>query len=252
LKREPTSEEILRFSSARTQVLSESVSWGGIGALSEKTLHKILKLYVEPDITKHEVKYLGSVADVKNGEGVIEVQTRNYDKLAPKIKKFLAQAPVRVICPLAEEKWLSWIDEKTGEISDKRKSPKKEGIYDALKLLHGIRSVITDPRLTVTVVYMRVDEYKNLNGWDVTGKRGATRLERIPTALLHTEDITSVEYYKELIPDNLGEEFLAKDFCRAIKRTSRYSYYILKLLVAAGALRESGMRGRAVVYQRIK
>ena len=39
------SDALLRFEAARRAVLSETVTGEGIGTLSEKSLHKILKLY---------------------------------------------------------------------------------------------------------------------------------------------------------------------------------------------------------------
>ena len=70
-----------RFFGARELVLAERAKCGGIGTLSEKTLHKILKYYVEPNEEYHEVEYLGSVLDIKGENGIFEIQTRAYDKI---------------------------------------------------------------------------------------------------------------------------------------------------------------------------
>jgi len=57
--------DCVSFVRARAVVLGEGVSWSGVGALSEKCLHKILKIYFEPRIEMHEVSYLSSVADIR-------------------------------------------------------------------------------------------------------------------------------------------------------------------------------------------
>lgn len=250
MKNQPTQQELDRFRAARMLVLSESVSWEGIGTLSEKTLHKILKLFVEPRIECHEVKLQGAVADVFNENGVTEIQTRSYDKLYPKLQKLLREHRVTVVCPLAAEKSVRWLDKKSGVISEPRKSPKKENAYDAFKLLHGIRGVIPHENLTVMLLYLSVDDYRYLNGWDKSRKRGSERAERIPSSLIATEQLVSAEDYAAYIPPTIGEQFLAKELAAAIKRSSRYTYYILKLLVACGALYEVGKQGKAVVYKR--
>ena len=58
-------EKALRFAEARIVAMGSVVPEEGIGRLSEKSIHKIFKLYVEPDSNFHEVPYLGSIADVK-------------------------------------------------------------------------------------------------------------------------------------------------------------------------------------------
>lgn len=239
-----------RFQAARSAVLSESVAWEGIGALSERSLHKVLKLYIEPDTGKHEVSYRGSIVDVKCDDRIYEVQTKAYERLVPKLRRILPESPVTVVCPLASEKYTRWLDYTTGEMSERRKSPKRENVYDAFRMLFGIREIITHPNLTVRLVHMQVEDFRALDGWDKTRKRGSNRIERIPTRIIREEELCSVADYISQLPPTLPTEFVASELARAIKRTSRYTFYVLKLLVAVGAVREIGKRGRAVLYAR--
>ena len=238
----------VRFQAARSAVLSESVAWDGIGTLSEKSLHKMLKLYIEPNIENHEVAYMGSIVDIKTADGIFEVQTRGYEKLVPKLRRILPTSTVTVVCPLAHEKYMRWLDRETGEMTERRKSPKRENAFDAFRMLFGIRELITHPNLHVRLVYMQVEDFRALDGWDKTRKRGSNRVERIPTRIIREEVISTPLDYLGYLPDTLGAEFTAPEFSRAIKRTSRYTFYVLKLLVATGAVREVGKRGRATLY----
>ncbi len=238
----------LRFQAARSAVLSESVAWEGIGTLSERSLHKMLKLYIEPNIQNHEVSYMGSIVDIKNGDGIYEVQTRAYERLVPKLRRILPTAPVTVVCPLAAEKYMRWLNTDTGEMSERRKSPKRENAYDAFRMLFGIRELITHPNLHVRLVYMQVEDFRALDGWDKTHKRGSNRIERIPTRILREEVIDSPADYISYLPPELNTEFTAPEFSRLIKRTSRYTFYVLKLLEATGAVHAVGKRGRATLY----
>ncbi len=238
----------VRFQAARSAVLSESVAWDGIGTLSEKSLHKMLKLYLEPNIENHEVAYMGSIVDIKTADGIFEVQTRGYEKLVPKLRRILPTSPVTVVCPLAHEKYMRWLDRETGEMTERRKSPKRENAFDAFRMLFGIRELITHPNLHVRLVYMQVEDFRALDGWDKTRKRGSNRVERIPTRIIREEVISTPLDYLGYLSDTIGAEFTAPEFSRAIKRTSRYTFYVLKLLVATGAVREIGKRGRATLY----
>ena len=238
----------VRFQAARSAVLSESVAWDGIGTLSEKSLHKTLKLYLEPNIENHEVAYMGSIVDIKTADGIFEVQTRGYEKLVPKLRRILPASPVTVVCPLAHEKYMRWLDRETGEMTERRKSPKRENAFDAFRMLFGIRELITHPNLHVRLVYMQVEDFRALDGWDKTRKRGSNRVERIPTRIIREEVISTPLDYLGYLPETIGTEFTAPELSRAIKRTSRYTFYVLKLLVATGAVREVGKRGRATLY----
>ena len=238
----------VRFQAARSAVLSESVAWDGIGTLSEKSLHKMLKLYLEPNIENHEVAYMGSIVDIKTAGGIFEVQTRGYEKLVPKLRRILPTSPVTVVCPLAHEKYVRWLDRETGEMTERRKSPKRENAFDAFRMLFGIRELITHPNLHVRLVYMQVEDFRALDGWDKTRKRGSNRVERIPTRIIREEVISTPLDYLGYLPETIGTEFTAPELSRAIKRTSRYTFYVLKLLVATGAVREVGKRGRATLY----
>ena len=76
------------FHKARTRVLSEISLSSGIGTLSEKSLHRMIKLFIEEDESFHEVEFLGSVADIKRENQIYEIQTHSAERLVPKLKKF--------------------------------------------------------------------------------------------------------------------------------------------------------------------
>ena len=64
------------FEEAKLRGLLHLQEKGGIGTLSERCLHAVLKYWVEPDESRHEVRLpCGLVADVFDGERVVEIQT---------------------------------------------------------------------------------------------------------------------------------------------------------------------------------
>ena len=73
----------------------------GIGRLGEKSVHAVLKYAYEPHPENHEIPLGGYVADILGEDGVIEVQSRDLWKLAPKLRAFLPVCRVTVVCPLA-------------------------------------------------------------------------------------------------------------------------------------------------------
>lgn len=128
-----------RFDWARDKIVGTVRERQGIGTLSEKTVHAVLKNYYAPDEDMHEIPIEGSVADIYTGTEIVEIQTRSFDRMRDKLRKFLPLYPVTIIYPIPYEKWLIWIDEETGEFSSRRKSPVKGNAYAAFRELYKIK-----------------------------------------------------------------------------------------------------------------
>ena len=135
------------FEAARKKVIGVDRQRLGIGTLSEKTVHAILKNYYEPDEDRQEIPIEKYVADIyANGE-IIEIQTRQFNKMRNKLTAFLPLYPVTIVYPIPFEKWIIWVDEETGELSRKRKSPVRGNPYIAFVELYKIKMFLKDPNL---------------------------------------------------------------------------------------------------------
>ena len=178
-----TSEETARFTAAKERIIGKNRERNGIGTLSEKTVHAVLKNYYAPDETQHEIPVEGCVADIFNGKEIIEIQTRSFDRMRPKLERFLPLYPVTIVYPIPYCKHVFWIDEETGEISGGRKSPLKGSPYLAFKELYRIKAYLQDPNLTIRLTFLNMEEYKLLNGWSRDKKRGSSRYDRIPVSI---------------------------------------------------------------------
>lgn len=152
----------------------------GIGTLSEKTVHAVMKNYYAPDTDMHEIPIENFVADIYTGQEIIEIQTRAFNKMRRKLDAFLPLYPVTIVYPIPHIKWLSWIDEETGETSPKRKSPKTGNPYMAFIELYKIRPYLSNPNLHLKLALLDMEEYRLLNGWSRDKKKGSERYDRIP------------------------------------------------------------------------
>ena len=222
----------------------------GVGTLGEKTLHACLKRYFEPDVRCHETKLGRYVADVVNASGIVEIQTRGFHRLRGKLEAFLAEGPVTVAYPVAEEKWLCWVDVETGEVTKRRKSPKRGQAFEVLPELYGILPLLRESGLRICVVLLELEEYRRLDGWSADKKRGSARYERIPLSLRGEVWLRGPADYAALAPEALGERFLAAEFGAAAHLRGRRAWRALRVLVEMGAIERVGQRGRAYEYAR--
>lgn len=222
---------------------------GGIGTLNEKTLHITLKSYFEPDKSKHEIKVLGYVADIVNDSGIIEIQTQGLNRLRKKLDVLLDYTNVTIVYPIAQTKWLYWIDKETGEISKKRKSPKKGNEFDAFKELYKIKMYLNNQNLHICLVLIDLEEYRYLDGWSNDKKKGSTRCERIPIKINQEIFLNELKDYKRFFPSDLNLKFTSRDFSKAAKINLRTAQIALNILSFKKAIVKVGKTGKLNLYQ---
>lgn len=244
--------EAERFAAARLAAMGED-SDGGIGTLCERALHRVLKYYLEPDPACHEISYLGSVADIMNGEGITEIQTGGFARLKPKLERFLPASAVTVVYPLYAEKHIRWIDADSGEISPRKKSPRKHRIYDAFYELYNIREYISHSNFRLKLMLLSVEEYKYKNIKARVAGRYRTRLrvECIPDGIVDIIDFACPADYKRFIPEGLPQVFSAPEFNRAVGKGFCHGYSGIQLLISLGLCRELPRKGRMHQYELI-
>jgi hypothetical protein len=222
----------------------------GIGTLSEKTVHSVLKNYMEPNPSLHEIKVCGFIADICNEQGIIEIQTRNFNKLRRKLTAFLDYYPVTIVYPIHNIKWIRWINPQNGEISPPRKSPKAGKPYAILPELYKIKYFLTNPNLKLQISMINVEEYRLLDGWSTDRKKGSTRCDCIPIDLINEYLINSTKDYSILIPDILDMEFSSKDYKKTSGLSLSHSQTALNILNYVGAVRRIGKNGNSYIYNR--
>lgn len=239
-----------RFEEIRDAAVSSGREGRSIGTYKEKTLHAILKDYYAPDKSMQEISVDGYVADIYTGQEIIEIQTANFNKMRAKLNCFLPNYPVTVVYPIARIKYLSWIDEATGECSKPRKSPVKGSVYRAFVELYKIKSILSQENLCLCFPMLEVEEYRLLNGWSQDKKKGSCRYDRIPRALLDEIRLEKPEDYLRLIPENLPEPFTALEFGKAVGEKKQIAGIVLHVLNYLNVLERCENRGRFYTYRR--
>ncbi|MCL2671939.1 MAG: hypothetical protein FWF10_07880 [Clostridiales bacterium] len=238
-----------RFQTACQTILNAERARDGIGTLGEKTLHAVLKHYYAPDPANHEIRVGSFVADIVTESGIIEIQTRSFEKLTKKLTAFLANALVTLVYPLPKTKWLLWVDEQTGDITKKRKSPRQGNIADAIYELYKIKQLLQHPNLKLCIPFIDVEEYRYLNGWSEDKKRGSTRCDRIPVALAEEIHLETPADYAQFLPEKLPSRFTTKDYKTAARTNQPTAQRALHLLYQMGVAARVGKRGKSYLYE---
>lgn len=220
----------------------------GIGTYGEKLMHRSLKFYFEPDESKHEIEHLGSVADILNENGIIEIQTRSFGKLIPKLERFLVNDKVTVVCPIIENRVIYRFDPETGETNKPRKSKKKGRASDALAELAMIRRYIPHDNLRVIVLLLDATETRLLSGKRRVGRKRTDKINCIPTSLNSIITLDRAEDYRLLLPDGLPDKFTAAEFGLISGIRSIGAHAALMLLLQLGIITREREGNKAFLY----
>ena len=238
-----------QFEAAKNKVIGIKRQYQGVGTLSEKTVHAVLKNYYAPDDDMHEIPIENYVADIYTGTEIIEIQTRAFDKMRRKLDAFLPEYPVTIVYPIPHIKWLSWIDEESGEASPLRESPKKGNAYQAFKEWYKIRPYLSDPHLHLKVALIDMEEYRLLNGWSRDRKKGSQRFDRIPLQFVEEVSIDRREDYMQFVPYDLPEPFTVKEFAKAVHIDAKLAGTVLLMLTDLEIVCRIGKKGNSYLYK---
>lgn len=174
------------------------------------------------------------------------------DRLRRKLDTFLEHSPVTVVYPIASVKYLVWVDPVTGETTARRKSPRRGTPLDAFAELYKIKPYLRNPRLSICLLLMEIEEYRLKNGWSEDGKKGATRCERLPVALEETYLLRTRADYAALLPADLPILFTSAELCSLTPQSRTLCQTALHVMHSIGAVKRVGKRSNAYLYRPIQ
>jgi hypothetical protein len=233
-----------------------------IGVLNEKSVHSLIKHYIEPDTSCHEVRLDSFIVDILREDGVYEIQSRHFYLLRNKLINLLKSYKVTVVYPVVRTKWIVWVNDESGEVMKRRKSPKKGLPCHILSELYGIRDLLQHENLSFAVVSLDAEEYrrevgekqKKPSGKKVMSRRyrkGQDRLDCVPLKWVDMLNFggTRAHGLSQLMPE-LADEFTSLEFGRAGGFPQKTVHKAMKVLSEAGIIRCVGKQGRRLMYRK--
>ena len=247
-------EEFIRQFRAAIDGYNESNDRNIIGELREKMLHSVIKAAICASGGEREVRINGhNIADCLKDNTVYEVQTESLFPIKKKLDFYLNNTDynVDIVFPIPSEKYVSWIDPESGDISSSGKRCKRRTIIDYARELNFIADYIDDDRVKITFLYISETEYRSLDGKrSKDKKRGSTRIERIPTDLFFGEEFCDRRDFMALLPKQ--DRFTRKEYMKDKKiKSVRQMYSAISILLRFGFISEDGKQGNAICYKTV-
>ena len=147
-----------------------------IGELRERSLHAGLKSWYARPRDRVEVPMEGYIIDLVRRGTLIEIQTRGFGKLRPKLNRLVSTHRVRVVFPIAERKWIVTTDAE-GCVLRRRLSPKRGAYRDLFAELMRIPNVMGSPNFTLDVLLVKVEELRCADGRGSWRRKGVSVLD---------------------------------------------------------------------------
>jgi hypothetical protein len=221
-----------------------------IGTLGEKTLHAQLKeWYAEPgDRLERQVD--GFLIDLVRGDLLIEIQTAGFSALKRKLRILTETRPVRLVHPLARDKWIVRVKSDGETLISRRKSPLHCGPLYLFKELVRFPELIHNPRFSVEVLFVEVEEIRCDDGRGSRWRKGWSiadrRLVRVADRLLFEE----ADDFARLLPEELPGIFSTRDLAAASGRPRWLVQKMAFCLRCMGVVEVVGKEGNAFLYSR--
>jgi len=221
-----------------------------IGTLNEKPLHAALKeWYAQPE-DRIEVPVDGFTVDIVRGKLLIEIQTQNLSGIRHKLKQLLEQHSVRLVYPIAREKWIVRQSGNGRRVIGRRKSPRRGGIESMFEEIVSIAHLYVHPKFSLQILFTREEEVRRPDNAGSWRRKGWSRYERRLLQVVEQRLFKTPQDMMALIPTKLPESFTTKDLSKLSGHPLWLAQKMAYCLRTMGVISAAGKRSRNILYIR--
>ncbi len=221
----------------------------GIGLLNEKPLHASLKEWYAQPGDKFEVSVDGFVIDIVQDDLLLEIQTSSFGSIKSKLIELARAHRIRLIYPIAQEKWIIKLaNDDSGGVT-RRKSPKKGRLEDLFWEMVSFPQLLTNPNFSLEVLLIREEEVRQYNGKRKWRRRGWIIEERRLLEVVDQRLFEERADWQALLPEKLREPFTTKDLSETMGISIQLAQKMAYCLRKVSVIRLMDKRGRANLYE---
>ena len=219
-----------------------------IGLLNEKPLHASLKQWYAQPGDRIEVPVEGFVIDIVRDDLLIEIQTRNFASINPKLCKLARSYAVRLVYPVVQEKWIVRLAGDEAGIAGRRKSPKRGRLEDLFQELVSIPQLLSNPNFSLEVLMIREEEVRRYVGKRRWRRRGWTVERRGLVDVLDRRLFRTSADWLAFVPHGL-QSFTTKELATLADTRRELAQKMAYCLRQARMIELIGKQGRANLYR---
>lgn len=219
-----------------------------IGLLNEKPLHAALKKWYARPKDRFEVSVAGFEIDVVQGNLLVEIQTGNFASIKSKLIELTSVHPVRLVYPIAQEKWIVKLAKDGSSPTSRRKSPKRGKVEDVFWELVSFPELLLSPNFSLEVLLIQEEEVRRYEGKRKWWRRGWVTEERQLLKVVQRRLFETPTDIRALLPMGLRAPFTTKDLADATDCRRKLAQKMAYCMRKMGVIERVGKRGRANLY----
>ena len=219
--------------------------------MQKSSLHLALKDWYLLHGGVAEAPVDGYEIDVLQDDLLIEIQTRQFHAIRPKLTRLLANHRVRLAHPIAREKWIVHLP-AVGDTPTARANRPRHGRLEHLFVeLVRIPHLALHPNLTIEVLFTREEEIRRSDGKGSWRRQGQSIADRRLLEVLESRLLCGRDDFQRLLPDGLPQPFTNRDLAAALGIPLPLAGRMTYCLSAMSILAPDGKRGRFSLYRLI-
>lgn len=219
----------------------------GIGLLNEKPLHASLKQwYAQPD-DEFEVSVDRFVIDIVRDDLLLEIQTANLSSIKSKLQDLARSYPIRLVYPIAREKWIVKLAKNGGGGNTRRKSPKKGRVEDLFWEMVSFPQLLANPNFSLEVLMIEEEEVRRYVGGRKWRRRGWAIEERRLLGVVMRTSYDVPDDWRVFLPKDLTT-FTAREFAEAAGIRVELAQKMVYCLRQVSLIEVIGKQARANLY----
>ena len=197
---------------------------------------------------RFEVPLDGFVIDIVRDNVLLEIQTRHFGAIKSKLATLVSSHQVRLIYPIALEKWIVQSSVNGDGFATRRKSPKRGRVEDLFRELVGIPRLLSHQNFSLEVLLTREEETRRFDRRRRWRAKGWVTEERRLLEVMDRKVFDGPASWLALVPLR-NEPFTSRDLAHAIGVRLDLAQKMTYTLREAGCVKPAGKRGRAVLYE---
>jgi hypothetical protein len=221
-----------------------------IGLLNEQPLHAALKTWYAQPGAQFEVQVDGFVVDIVQGDLLVEIQTGNFSAVREKIRALAGNHPLRLVYPIAREKWLLKLPREREGKTKRRKSPRRGRIEEVFTELVSFPELMCSANFSLEVLLVHEEEVRRYDPARRWRNRGWVTVERRLVDVVDRRLFEQPEDIVAILPAGLPKRFTSADLAQAMDGPRRLAQKTAYCLRKMGIIVEVGRQGRSTLYAR--
>ncbi|MGD8649046.1 MAG: hypothetical protein PVH85_33010 [Desulfobacterales bacterium] len=186
--------------------------------------------------------------DIVRGKLLIEIQTTNFSSIKNKLATLTKKHCVRLVFPIAHEKWIVRLAADGITQLGRRKSPKKGNLFHLFTELVSIPELIKNQNFSLEVLLIREEEIRCEDGLGSSRRKGWSISDRRFLMVVSSHIFKKPADFLAPIPTNLADPFSTHDLAECINQPRWLAQKMAYCLRKMGAIEVTGKIGNSILY----